>query len=163
MECNCARKFTEGLLRKYSTLWRHKCESPITVLKILYTLAGGPPISWGPKLQPIESIGKSGTECIWCTVNLALSASDAQLINVIPNTRRPHLISYLRYISFAHYADYITQMQDSQYTTLIIRERPFNLKGVRGYGFFFLKKNILIPNVAEKIFWFSWREKKSDS
>jgi hypothetical protein len=36
------RKRSEGLLRNftYSTLW-HKCESPITVLKILYTLAGG--------------------------------------------------------------------------------------------------------------------------
>ena len=38
---------------------------------------------------------------------------------------------------------------------LCIRERPFNLKGGGGggggggYGFF-LKKNILIPNVAEK-------------
>jgi hypothetical protein len=30
---------------------------------------------------------------------------------------------------------------------LIVRDRPFNLK--RGYGFFY-KKNILIPNVAEK-------------
>lgn len=32
-----------------------KCESQITVLKILCTLDGG------PRLQPIESIGKSGT------------------------------------------------------------------------------------------------------
>jgi hypothetical protein len=34
---------------------------------------------------------------------------------------------------------------------LYIRDRPFNLQG-RGYGFllFFSKKNILIPNVAEK-------------
>jgi hypothetical protein len=31
--------------------------------------------------------------------------------------------------------------------------------GGRGYGFF-SKKNILIPNVAEKIFWFWWRKKK---
>jgi hypothetical protein len=54
-ECNCERKMTEGLFRKYSTLWQHKCESPITltVLKILYTLAGG------PRLQPVEPIGKS--------------------------------------------------------------------------------------------------------
>ena len=36
----------------------NKCESPITVLKILYTLAGG-----GPRLQSIEPIGKSGTAC----------------------------------------------------------------------------------------------------
>ena len=36
------RKITEELLRKYSTLGQHKCESPITVLKSLYTLAGGP-------------------------------------------------------------------------------------------------------------------------
>ena len=33
----------------------------------------------------------------------------------------------------------------------VIKERPFNLKGggERGHGFF-SKKNILIPNVAEK-------------
>jgi hypothetical protein len=36
------RKITEELLRKYSTLGQHKCESPITVLKSLYTLDGGP-------------------------------------------------------------------------------------------------------------------------
>jgi hypothetical protein len=33
MECNCARKFNEGLFRKYSTLRRHKCEDLIKVLK----------------------------------------------------------------------------------------------------------------------------------
>ena len=33
MEYNCVRKITEGLFRKYSTLWKHKRESPITVLK----------------------------------------------------------------------------------------------------------------------------------
>jgi hypothetical protein len=33
----------------------------------------------------------------------------------------------------------------------VIKERPFNLKGWgRGVMVFFLKKNILIPNVAEK-------------
>jgi hypothetical protein len=42
MECNCVRKITEGLFRKYIRLRQHKCESPITVLKILYTLVGGP-------------------------------------------------------------------------------------------------------------------------
>ena len=42
MEFNCVRKITEGLFRKYSTLWQHKCESPITVLKIWYSFAGGP-------------------------------------------------------------------------------------------------------------------------
>ena len=42
IECNYVRKITEGLLRKYSMLWQHKCESPITVLKIFYTLAGSP-------------------------------------------------------------------------------------------------------------------------
>ena len=42
MKCNCVRKITEWLLRKDSTLWQHKCESPITVLKISYTLAGVP-------------------------------------------------------------------------------------------------------------------------
>ncbi len=57
MECNCVRKITEGVFRKYSTLWQHKCESPMTVLKILCIL--------GPRLQPIELIGKSGTGC--CT------------------------------------------------------------------------------------------------
>ena len=54
MECNCVKKITEELFRKYSMLWQHKCESPISVLNILYTLVGG------PRLQPIESIGKSG-------------------------------------------------------------------------------------------------------
>jgi hypothetical protein len=42
IECNCVMKITEGLFRKYSTLWQHKCESPIRVLKLVYTLAGGP-------------------------------------------------------------------------------------------------------------------------
>jgi hypothetical protein len=42
MECNCVRKITEGWFWKYSTLWQHKGESQITVLRILYTLAGGP-------------------------------------------------------------------------------------------------------------------------
>ena len=41
IECNCVWKFTEGLFRKYSTLRQHKSESPITVLRILYTLVGG--------------------------------------------------------------------------------------------------------------------------
>jgi len=53
MECNCVRKITEGLLRKYSSLWQHKCERPRTVLKILYTLAGGP--------LNFDTLGKSGT------------------------------------------------------------------------------------------------------
>ena len=39
----------------------------------------------------------------------------------------------------------------------MLRERPFNLKG--GYGFF-LKKNILIPNVAEKNILILVEEKK---
>ena len=42
MERNWVREITEGLFRKYSTLWQHKFESSITVLKILYTLTGGP-------------------------------------------------------------------------------------------------------------------------
>ena len=41
-KCNCVRKIAEGLFRKYSKVWQHKCESPIIVLKILYTLVGGP-------------------------------------------------------------------------------------------------------------------------
>ena len=44
-----------------------------------------------------------------------------------------------------------------------IRERPFYLKGGGGYRFF-LKKNILIPNVAEKnILILVEGKKKSDS
>ena len=35
-------KMNEGLFRKYSTLWQHKYESPIAVIKNLYTFAGGP-------------------------------------------------------------------------------------------------------------------------
>jgi len=43
---------------------------------------------------------------------------------------------------------------------LILRERPFNLKGV----WFFSKQNILIPNVAEKnILILVEEKKKSDS
>jgi len=41
MECNFERKITEELFRKYNTLRQHKCENPIIVLKILYTLAEG--------------------------------------------------------------------------------------------------------------------------
>ena len=44
MECNCARKTTEGLFREYSTLWPHKYKSPITVLKNIIHL--GPYIWW---------------------------------------------------------------------------------------------------------------------
>ena len=40
---------------------------------------------------------------------------------------------------------------------------PFNFQGGGGGYGFFSKKNILIPNVAEKIFRFWWRKKKSDS
>jgi hypothetical protein len=40
----------------------------------------------------------------------------------------------------------------------IIRDRPFNLKG---YGFF-SKKNILIPNVAEKNILILVKEKKNN-
>jgi hypothetical protein len=42
MEYNCVAKITEGLFRKYIMLSQHKCESSITVLIILYTLARGP-------------------------------------------------------------------------------------------------------------------------
>ena len=41
----------------------------------------------------------------------------------------------------------------------IIRERPFNLKGGGGL-WFFSKKNILIPNVAEKNILIMVEEKK---
>jgi hypothetical protein len=34
MEYNYARNITEGLFRKHSTLWQHKCKTPITVLEI---------------------------------------------------------------------------------------------------------------------------------
>ena len=47
---------------------------------------------------------------------------------------------------------------------LKIKKHELPLKPGINYGGFFLKKNILIPNVAEnKIFLFWWREKKSDS
>ena len=43
---------------------------------------------------------------------------------------------------------------------MVFRERPFNLKGGRGgYGFLY-KKNILIPNVAEKNILILVEEKK---
>ena len=42
MECNCVRQITEELLRKYNTLWQHKCGSPITVLEMFYTIARAP-------------------------------------------------------------------------------------------------------------------------
>jgi hypothetical protein len=42
---------------------------------------------------------------------------------------------------------------------MVFRERPFNLKGGGGL-WFFLKKNILIPNVAEKKILISVEEKK---
>jgi hypothetical protein len=42
-----------------------------------------------------------------------------------------------------------------------LRERPFNLKGEGGYGFF-PKKNILIPNAAEKNILILVEEKKSN-
>ena len=42
---------------------------------------------------------------------------------------------------------------------IYIRERPFNLKG--GVWFFFSKKNILIPNVAEKNILILVEEKKN--
>jgi hypothetical protein len=45
--------------------------------------------------------------------------------------------------------------------TSVIRERPFNLKGGEGYGFF-LKKNILIPNDAEKNILILVEEKKNN-
>ena len=61
MECNCVRKITEGLFRKYTTLWQHEWKSPITVLKILYTLAGDPLNFEALGFSPIAPIGKSGT------------------------------------------------------------------------------------------------------
>jgi len=51
MECICARKITEGLLRE--------SESPKTVSKALCTLSGG------PMLQFVKPIGKSGTGGWW--------------------------------------------------------------------------------------------------
>ena len=46
----------------------------------------------------------------------------------------------------------------------IVRERPFNLKGGGGGGglWFFSKKNILIPNVAEKNILILVEEKKDN-
>ena len=44
-----------------------------------------------------------------------------------------------------------------------VRDRPFNVKGGRGGGYgFFSKKNILIPNVAEKNILILVEEKKNN-
>jgi hypothetical protein len=45
MECDCAKKITERLFREYGALTANTFvyESPMTVSKILYTLAGAPP------------------------------------------------------------------------------------------------------------------------
>jgi hypothetical protein len=57
MECNCVRKITEGLFRKYSRLWQHKCESPITVKNIIHLGPRPPPKLWGPRLvMPLSTI-----------------------------------------------------------------------------------------------------------
>ena len=63
MDCNCVRKNTEGLFRKYKTLWQHTCESPISVKNYIH-LGRRPLKFWGARLQPIEPIGKSGTAWI---------------------------------------------------------------------------------------------------
>jgi hypothetical protein len=53
----------------------------------------------------------------------------------------------------------LSQITDKLYLTRIrVRERPFNLKG--GVMFSFSKKNILIPNVAEKNILLLVEEKK---
>ena len=49
-------KITEGLFRKNSTLWK----SNNNVRNIIH-LGRSPPKFWGPRLQPIQPIGKSGT------------------------------------------------------------------------------------------------------
>ena len=48
------------------------------------------------------------------------------------------------------------------FVSFVVRERPFNLKGGGGGGglSFFSKKNILIPNVAEKNILILVEEKK---
>jgi hypothetical protein len=51
----------------------------------------------------------------------------------------------------------ILPLVDNYLYSSYIREQPFNLKG--GYGFF-SKKNILIPNVAEKNILILVEEKK---
>jgi hypothetical protein len=45
MECDCAKKITERLFREYGALTANTFvyESPMTVSKIVYTLAGAPP------------------------------------------------------------------------------------------------------------------------
>ena len=67
MECDCAKKITERLFREYGALTANTFvyESPMTVSKILYTLAGAtppppPPYILGPKLHPAKPIGNSG-------------------------------------------------------------------------------------------------------
>jgi hypothetical protein len=56
----------------------------------------------------------------------------------ISNLYRAPAICFLQ--SFGSFGEAVTEKK---------RERPFNLKGVRGL-WFFSKKNIMIPNVAEK-------------
>ena len=51
---------------------------------------------------------------------------------------------------------------DFDQTWYILRERPFNLKRVGGGVWFFPKKNILIPDVAEKKYSDFGGEKKSN-
>ena len=49
-------------------------------------------------------------------------------------------------------------------STIVVRERPFNLKGGGGGGggYVFFLKNILIPNVAEKNILIMVEEKKNN-
>jgi hypothetical protein len=53
--------------------WKTKCESPITIKNIIHLGQRSPKV-WGPRLQPIEPIGKSGTVGypLWSTVKLCV-------------------------------------------------------------------------------------------
>ena len=60
MECNCVKKITEGLFRKYSiSMKAYVWKSNNSVNNIIH-LGRRPPKFWGPRLQPIEPIGKFG-------------------------------------------------------------------------------------------------------
>ena len=83
MECNCVRKFiTEELFRNYSTLWQHRCECPLTVLTIVYILAGG----------PFEPIGKFGTE-VHCVIKTESLNNDGQQFHQYQQNKQPSLTS----------------------------------------------------------------------
>ena len=74
MECNCARKITEGLFREYSEICQHKYKSPMTVSKVLHIRIGRrPPKLWGHRLQPVQPKCKSSTAHNWDYLKLSMN------------------------------------------------------------------------------------------